>query len=167
MMADYSLWWNLHLCPPVSSRSSALELTSSRSIPAPKRTGCLPANTLLPCPTSMTAPATSTASSASMGQRSEHLINTHRHPDILDCRLGCCVLGLWYFGFCRPLSTAPSLLTWRSPRPRTSSVSGPTVGPTPCTVWAFPPRLIWVKWEHTLMPDCSLFWFFVTAWWIL
>lgn len=46
---------------------------SSRSTPTPKRTGCPPANTLLPCHTSTTAHVTCTASSVWTAQRSQHL----------------------------------------------------------------------------------------------
>lgn len=58
-------------CVSGSSRSSPLGLMSSRSIPAPRRTGFLPVNKLSLCPTFMTALATVIASSVWMGQRSE------------------------------------------------------------------------------------------------
>ena len=47
----------------------------------------------------------------------------------------------------RPLSTAPSLPTWRSPRRRTSLDSGPTAVPTPSTASAFHPKATWPRWE--------------------
>lgn len=52
-----------------SNPSTAHELTSSKSTPAPRRTGSRPASTQWPCPTSTTAQGTSTGSSAWTGQR--------------------------------------------------------------------------------------------------
>lgn len=46
-------------------------------------------------------------------------------------------------------STAPSHPTWRSPRRRRSSVSGPTAGPTPCSDWASLRSSSWPRWEET------------------
>ena len=46
-------------------------------------------------------------------------------------------------------STAPSRPTWRSPRRRRSSVSGPTAGPTPCSDWASLRSSNWPRWGET------------------
>lgn len=74
------------------------------------------------------------------------LVNLFVSPSSYSCCVSALVWGQWSCVSCRPSSTAPSPPTWPSPKPHTSSVSGRTVGPTPCTAWASPPRPIWAKW---------------------